>query len=69
MVSELKQTVPTQEVEVRLGFTKNTGDFNSVRCEISVKDTARLGETVTDTFDRVYGFVEKKLNEKYQEEQ
>lgn len=36
-------------------------NFESLRVDISVEDSARSGENVAELTDRVYNFVEKQL--------
>lgn len=58
-------------VTVSLGYTMNTGDYESLRFNFSVQDNARVNngraETVNEAFERVYGFVSGKLTEKLTE--
>jgi hypothetical protein len=54
-------------VRVDLSFTRNLGNFESIKIGIGVDDFVRDGETVTDATDRVYKFVEDKLLEKTRE--
>lgn len=51
-------------VRVALGYTVNMGNFESLRVDISVEDSARQGETAPVLTERVYGFTEQKLIEK-----
>ena len=55
------------KVTVTLGFTKNLGNFESLRVDIGIQDYVRKGETVNEATDRVYKFVEDKLIEKTRE--
>lgn len=55
------------KVNVRLGFTMNLGDFESLRLDVGVEDDVREGESVTDAFGRVYGFVEDRVIDKQNE--
>lgn len=57
----------SSKVTVTLGFTKNLGNFESLRVDIGIQDFARQGESINDATDRVYKFVEKKLEEKASE--
>ena len=57
------------KVNVTLGYTLNLGNFQSLRLELGVVDSARNGETVDQAFERVYKFVEDKLTSKIQEAQ
>ena len=54
-------------VTVSLGFTKNLGNFESLRVDIGVQDFVRQGEHINDATERVYKFVENKLIEKQEE--
>ena len=51
-------------VRVELQFTRNLGNFESLRLAIGVEDFVREGESVTAATDRVYEFVENKLMQK-----
>jgi hypothetical protein len=55
------------KVNVTLGYTLNLGNFQSLRLDLGVVDSARNGETTDQAFQRVYKFVEDKLTEKIQE--
>ena len=55
------------QVRVDLSFTRNLGNFESIKIGIGVDDFVREGETVDAAADRVYKFVEDKLTEKIQE--
>lgn len=48
-------------VETRLGFTKNIGNFESVRIDVGYSDDVREGEEVADAQARVYDVVEREL--------
>jgi hypothetical protein len=54
-------------VKVGLGYTLNLGNFQSLRIDLEISDSKREGENTSDTFDRVYAFVEDKLAEKVKE--
>jgi hypothetical protein len=55
------------QVRVDLSFTRNLGNFESIKIGIGVDDFVRDGETVDAAADRVYQFVESKLIAKTQE--
>lgn len=55
------------KVTVSMGFTRNMGNYESMRIDVGVTDTARGGENVNAAFERVYAFVEKKLVQKFAE--
>ena len=57
---------PTK-VSWTLGYTLNTGNFQSLRLDAQVEDFVREGESTNDASDRVYAFVEKELVTKFQE--
>ena len=54
-------------VKVDLSFTRNLGNYESIKIGIGVEDDLRLGETVDSATERVYKFVEDKLIEKTRE--
>ena len=54
-------------VKVDLSFTRNLGNYESIRINIGVEDNVRSGENVDSATDRVYTFVENKLIEKTRE--
>lgn len=64
MANLVEKTEPMR-VSVSAGFTRNLGNFESMRIDIGVEDSARSGEKAMDTFNRVYDFVEKRLLEKF----
>jgi hypothetical protein len=57
----------TTKVKVDLSFTRNLGNYESIKIGIGVEDDVRQGETVDVATERVYAFVENKLIEKTQE--
>ena len=59
--------VMTTKVKVDLSFTRNLGNYESIKIGIGVEDDLRLGETVDSATERVYKFVEDKLIEKTRE--
>jgi hypothetical protein len=54
-------------VQWSLGFTMNTGNFQSLRLDCQVTDHVRDGETTKEASDRVYAFVEQELINKLNE--
>jgi hypothetical protein len=50
-----------------LGYTLNTGNFQSLRIDCQVEDYVREGESTKDASDRVYSFVEDQLVTKLNE--
>lgn len=58
---------PPTQVRVDLSFTRNLGNFESIKVAIGVDDFVRLDENVDSATERVYKFVEAKVIEKTQE--
>jgi hypothetical protein len=54
-------------VKVDLQYTRNLGNYESIKVSLGVEDDVRSGENVNSATDRVYKFVEDKLIEKMQE--
>jgi hypothetical protein len=54
----------TTKVQWNLGYTMNTGNFQSLRLDCQVSDFVREHETTKEASDRVYAFVEKELIDK-----
>jgi len=59
----MTESSPTK-VKVDLQFTRNLGNYESIRIGIGVEDIVRQGENADSATDRVYKFVEEKLIEK-----
>jgi hypothetical protein len=59
----MTESSPTR-VKVDLQFTRNLGNYESIRIGIGVEDIVRQGENADSATDRVYKFVEEKLIEK-----
>ena len=57
----------TTEVTWSIGYTANLGNFQSLRLDVSVKDSTRDGENVQQASERVYRFCEAELAKKVQE--
>lgn len=58
---------PTK-IQWSLGITKNLGNFESFRIDCQVTDSVRDGETTQQASDRVYSFVTKELEAKFEKE-
>ena len=54
-------------VRVELQYTRNLGNYESLRVAIGVEDFLRSGESVDAATERVYGFEESKILEKVTE--
>ena len=57
----------TTRVKVDLSFTRNLGNYESIRIGVGVEDDVRSGEKVDTATERVYKFVEDKLIQKTRE--
>jgi hypothetical protein len=57
----------TTRVKVDLSFTRNLGNYESIKIGIGVEDDVRQGENVDTATERVYAFVESKLVDKTRE--
>lgn len=54
-------------VKVELQFTRNLGNYESLRVAIGIEDYVRQGESIDTATNRVYDFVENKLMDKVNE--
>ena len=54
-------------VRVELQFTKNLGNYESLKVAIGIEDFRRENETIDEATNRVYTFVENKVIEKVNE--
>jgi len=54
-------------VKVDLQYTRNLGNYESIKIGLGVEDIVRSGENVDTATNRVYKFVEDKLIEKMKE--
>lgn len=66
-MAELTEKNTPTRVKVDLGWTRNMGNFESLRVVIGVEDDARGDENVRQAFNRVYAFVENVLMDKVRE--
>lgn len=55
------------KVKVDLSFTRNLGNYESIRIGVGIEDSVRQNETVNDATERIYKFVEEKIIEKTRE--
>lgn len=55
------------KVKIDLSFTRNLGNYESIKIGIGIEDDVRAGENVDQATERVYKFVEDKLIQKTQE--
>lgn len=65
IMSELSEGLDVHKVSVSLGYTRNMGNFESLRVDIGLEASGR--GRPDQTFDKVYGWVEGKLMEKVDE--
>ena len=54
-------------VKVELQFTRNLGNYESLKVGIGIEDFQRSTENIDEATNRVYKFVENKLMEKVAE--
>ena len=57
----------TTRVKVDLSFTRNLGNYESIKIGVGIEDDLRSGENVDTATERVYKFVEEKLIQKTRE--
>lgn len=57
----------TTRVKVDLSFTRNLGNYESIKIGVGIEDDVRQGETVDAATERIYAFVESKLIQKTSE--
>lgn len=57
----------TAQVGWTVGYTLNTGNFQSLRLDFDVKDFVHEGETLEEATERVYKFAEQTLSAKLKE--
>ncbi|MFZ9301396.1 MAG: hypothetical protein ACO23V_10520 [Chitinophagaceae bacterium] len=67
MSHEYVVTESPTRVKIDLSFTRNLGNYESIKIGIGVEDHVRQGETVDSATERVYQFVEEKLIQKTRE--
>ncbi len=57
----------TTRVKVDLSFTRNLGNYESIKIGVGIEDDLRSGENVDTATERVYKVVEEKLIQKTRE--
>lgn len=62
-MSELQDTTDNPRVKLELGFTRSF-DYNSIRMAFGVEIDSRPNEEWTETIDREYDVLERKMLEK-----
>lgn len=65
--SQRKMNQNQTNVRVELQFTKNLGNYESLKVAIGIEDFRRDHETIDEATNRVYTFVENKVIEKVNE--
>lgn len=55
-------------VTYSVGYTKNMGDFNSLRIDVGLTDSVQDGETLEQASDRIYARVSEELVRRLNEE-
>lgn len=56
--------VAPSKITCSMGMTINMGNFESLRIDIGLEDSQREGETVKQAHERVFNFVNRRLQEK-----
>lgn len=62
-MSEINHRVPDR-VRVSEGITKNLGDFNSFRYDVSVEFNVAEGESLEEAFERGYRQVDAEVEKR-----
>ncbi|ASR75479.1 hypothetical protein SEA_MILDRED21_72 [Streptomyces phage Mildred21] len=57
----------SQTVSAEIGYTKNLGNFQSVKVSVGLQDYVRNGETFDEAYARIFKKIEDKLAEKVAE--
>ena len=57
----------SQTVSAEIGYTKNLGNFQSVKVSVGLQDYVRNGETFDEAYARIFRKIEDKLAEKVAE--
>lgn len=52
------------KIKCQMGMTINMGNFESLRIDIGLEDDQREGESVKEAHERVFNFVNRRLQEK-----
>lgn len=52
------------KIKCQMGMTINMGNYESLRIDIGLEDDQRDGESVKDAHERVFNFVNRRLQEK-----
>jgi hypothetical protein len=52
-----------QSVSAEIGYTKNLGNFQSVKVSVGAEDYVRNGETFDEAYARLFAKLEDKLAE------
>lgn len=55
---------PPPRISWTEGYTVNTGDFESLKLQLTVEDSLREGETVKQLEERLFNFVNKRIEAK-----
>ena len=53
----------SQTVSAEIGYTKNLGNFQSVKVSVGLQDYVRNGETFDEAYVRIFKNIEDKLAE------
>lgn len=56
-----------KKISTALGFTRNMGNFESLRVDIGLEDFVREGEGKDEAFGRIYRDVEEQMLQRVEE--
>ena len=60
----MEKMMNNTNIRVELQYTKNLGNYESMRIAIGIEDFRRDGESIDEATERIYKFVEDKLEQK-----
>jgi hypothetical protein len=67
LVAQLAVTEEPARIRWIVGYTLNTGNFQSLRLDFDISESQRSDETTEEAVERIYKYAETVLSEKLQE--
>lgn len=67
IIATLEHTAEPARIKWTVGYTINTGNFQSLRLDFDISESQRSDETVDEAVDRLYKYAEQKLSDKLTE--
>jgi len=61
MTELTENQAPAHRIKVQMGYTRNIGNFESVRMDVGLEVDGRPGATPTETFDKAADWVERQF--------